>query len=159
MIPAVPAIVPGCVWYDGADACPPARSQPLSVSWTSCFAMRKSSQPNRSRPMKNFTSRPTAVATIRSRNDWSLSIKGLVERPVTLTYEQLRAEPMVSQIVTLECVGNTVAGEFLSTAEWDGISLRALLEEAGACPLTMSFFAPPTDIRTAFVLIAPWPAM
>ncbi len=65
-------------------------------------------------------------------NDWSLSIKGLVERPVTLTYEQLRAEPMVSQIVTLECVGNTVAGEFLSTAEWDGISLRALLEEAGA---------------------------
>jgi DMSO/TMAO reductase YedYZ molybdopterin-dependent catalytic subunit len=37
----------------------------------------------------------------------------------------------VSQIVTLECVGNTVAGEFISTAEWTGISLRSLLEEAG----------------------------
>ena len=39
---------------------------------------------------------------------------------------------MVSEIVTLECVGNTVAGEFISTAEWGGISLRTLLEEAGA---------------------------
>lgn len=65
-------------------------------------------------------------------NDWSLSIKGLLERPLTLTYEQLVAKPTVSQIVTLECVGNTVAGEFISTAEWEGISLRSLLEEVGA---------------------------
>ncbi|MGZ9159094.1 MAG: molybdopterin-dependent oxidoreductase [Nitrospira sp.] len=59
-------------------------------------------------------------------------MKGLVERPMTLTYEQLVAMPTVSQIVTLECVGNTVAGEFLSTAEWGGVFLRELLEEAGA---------------------------
>lgn len=65
-------------------------------------------------------------------NDWSLSIKGLVERPITLTYEQLTAQPVVKQIVTLECVGNTVAGEFISTAEWEGISVKTLLEEAGA---------------------------
>ena len=65
-------------------------------------------------------------------NDWSLSVKGLVERPSTLTYEQLIAKPSISQIVTLECVGNTVAGEFISTAEWGGIPLRSLLEEAGA---------------------------
>lgn len=64
-------------------------------------------------------------------NDWALSIKGLVERSITVTYEQLLVLPMVSQIVTLECVGNTVAGEFISTAEWGGISLRTLLEEAG----------------------------
>jgi len=64
-------------------------------------------------------------------HDWSLSIKGLVERPMTLTYEHLLARPTVSQIVTLECVGNTVAGEFISTAEWGGVSLRSLLEETG----------------------------
>jgi DMSO/TMAO reductase YedYZ molybdopterin-dependent catalytic subunit len=63
--------------------------------------------------------------------DWSLSIKGLVARPITLMYEQLIARPTVSQIVTLECVGNTVAGEFMSTAEWTGIPLKSLLEEAG----------------------------
>ena len=65
-------------------------------------------------------------------NDWSLSIKGLVERPIALTYEQLIAKPSVAQIVTLECVGNTVAGEFISTAKWEGVPLRALLDEAGA---------------------------
>ena len=64
-------------------------------------------------------------------NDWSLSISGLVQRPATLTYEELLAKPTVSQIVTLECVGNTVAGEFMSTAEWAGIPLRSILEEAG----------------------------
>ena len=71
--------------------------------------------------------------TIRIK-DWSLSVKGLVERPIMLTYDQLLAKPTVSQIVTLECVGNTVAGEFISTAAWEGISLRSLLEEAGARP-------------------------
>lgn len=65
-------------------------------------------------------------------HDWSLSIHGLVEQPLTLTYDQLVAEPTVSQIVTLECVGNTVAGEFISTAQWKGPSLHSLLEKAGA---------------------------
>ena len=65
-------------------------------------------------------------------NEWSLSVTGLVERPIVLTYEQLVGRPTVSQIVTLECVGNTVAGEFISTAEWEGVSLRSLLEEVGA---------------------------
>ena len=68
--------------------------------------------------------------TIR-HNDWSLSLKGLVERPFTLTYEQLIEKSAVSRIVTLECVGNTVGGEFISTAEWTGVPLRSLLEEAG----------------------------
>ncbi len=65
-------------------------------------------------------------------DDWSLSIKGLVERPLTLTYEQLVARPAVTQIVTLECVGNTVGGEFIGTAKWGGVPLQPLLEEAGA---------------------------
>lgn len=64
-------------------------------------------------------------------HEWSLSIKGLVERPITLTYEQLLEKSTVSRIVTLECVGNTVGGEFISTADWTGVSLRSLLEESG----------------------------
>ncbi len=64
-------------------------------------------------------------------NEWSLSVKGLVDRPITLTYDQLIVKPTVSQIVTLECVGNTVAGEFLSTAAWEGVRLKQLLDDAG----------------------------
>lgn len=67
-------------------------------------------------------------------HQWSLSLKGLVERPITLTYEDLVQRSAVSRIVTLECVGNTVGGEFISTAEWTGVPLRALLEECGISP-------------------------
>lgn len=62
---------------------------------------------------------------------WRLTTKGLVERPFILTYPQLLARPTVTEIVTLECVGNGVAGEAIGTAEWEGVPLRALLEEAG----------------------------
>lgn len=71
--------------------------------------------------------------TIRP-NEWRLSISGLVDRPLTLAYEQLLAEPAASQIVTLECVGNTVAGELMSTAEWEGVPLTTLLEKSGVRP-------------------------
>jgi DMSO/TMAO reductase YedYZ molybdopterin-dependent catalytic subunit len=63
-------------------------------------------------------------------HQWSLSLNGLVERPITLGYEQLVEKLAISQIVTLECVGNTLGGESISTAEWSGVPLRSLLEEA-----------------------------
>ncbi len=50
----------------------------------------------------------------------------------TLTYDQLVAEAFVSNIVTLECVGNTVAGESISMAQWEWPTLHSLLEKAGA---------------------------
>ncbi len=89
--------------------------------------LTKSITPNDEFYVTSYRSPPTIRV-----NDWSLSIKGLVDRPITLTYQQLLAKPTVSQIVTLECVGNTVAGEFMSTADWEGVPLRSLLEEAGA---------------------------
>lgn len=90
-------------------------------------AATKPITPNEEFYITSYRSPPTIRV-----NDWALAIGGLVERPVTLTYEQLIAKPTVSEIVTLECVGNTVAGEFMSTAEWTGTPLHALLEEAGA---------------------------
>jgi DMSO/TMAO reductase YedYZ molybdopterin-dependent catalytic subunit len=64
-------------------------------------------------------------------NQWSLSVTGLVGRPLALTYPQLTARPTVSEIVTLECIGNGVAADAISTARWEGVPLKALLEEAG----------------------------
>lgn len=50
-------------------------------------------------------------------SEWLLSIKGLVEHPLTLTHEQLIAKPTASEIVTLECVGNTgVGGDFAAVS-------------------------------------------
>ncbi len=64
-------------------------------------------------------------------DQWLLAVTGLVERPLTLTYPQLLARPAVSEIVTLECVGNGLAADAISTARWEGVPLRTLLEEAG----------------------------
>lgn len=64
-------------------------------------------------------------------NQWALSLKGLVKHPRTWTYPQLLAHARESRIITLECVGNTVGGEFISTAKWEGISLKTLLHQAG----------------------------
>ena len=66
-----------------------------------------------------------------TKDDWALTIKGLVKSPRTLTYSQLLARTTQSEIVTLECVGNGVAGEAIGTAEWEGTSVKGLLEESG----------------------------
>ena len=63
--------------------------------------------------------------------NWTLSIKGLVKNPITITYPQLLARPRMSEIVTLECIGNGVAGEAIGTAEWEGVSLKTVLDEVG----------------------------
>ena len=63
--------------------------------------------------------------------NWTLAINGLVKSPRTLTYPELLALPTVSEIVTLECVGNGVGGESIGTAKWDGVSLKSLLDQAG----------------------------
>lgn len=61
---------------------------------------------------------------------WNLAVTGLVEKPIHVTYAQLLALPRVREVVTLECVGNNVAGDAISTAEWEGVPLKLLLEEA-----------------------------
>ena len=64
-------------------------------------------------------------------DQWALSIRGQVNNPFTITYPQLLAQPSVSEIVTLECVGNSVAGEAIGTAEWEGVKLNRILDRAG----------------------------
>jgi len=74
---------------------------------------------------------------------WRLAIDGAVERPVSLSMDDLRARPAVTTAVTMECAGNGRAQfsprpigqpwlhEAIGTAEWTGTPLRDVLEEAG----------------------------
>ena len=61
---------------------------------------------------------------------WKLSVKGLVENPIEITYEELKAMPSVEQFSTLSCVSNKVGGDLISNAIWKGVPLRNLLEQA-----------------------------
>ena len=62
---------------------------------------------------------------------WRLEITGLVSHPGTYTYEQLKSLPSTSRAVTLECIANGPGGRLISTAIWQGVTLRTLLEKQG----------------------------
>jgi DMSO/TMAO reductase YedYZ molybdopterin-dependent catalytic subunit len=76
--------------------------------------------------------------------DYELVVGGHVRKPLRLSLNDLRSRPAQTLAVTLECAGNGRArtsprplsqpwlGEAVGTAEWTGLSLAALLREAGA---------------------------
>ncbi|MES3008672.1 MAG: sulfite dehydrogenase [Pseudomonadota bacterium] len=77
-----------------------------------------------------------------------LVLHGMVRQPLEFSYEDLLAYPMVSQVYFLECSGNSGANSgptvtdnsagglhgLLSCAEWTGVRLSTLLDEAGVAP-------------------------
>jgi DMSO/TMAO reductase YedYZ molybdopterin-dependent catalytic subunit len=65
---------------------------------------------------------------------WRLKIHGRVRNPVTISFDQLLARPMIERYITLACVSNGVGGDLISNARWLGTPIKALLEEAGPLP-------------------------
>jgi DMSO/TMAO reductase YedYZ molybdopterin-dependent catalytic subunit len=80
---------------------------------------------------------------------WSLRIHGLVDREVTLTYDDLLGRPLEEVDVTLSCVSNEVGGSLVGTARWLGVRLADLLEEAGVRPDATQVMGRSTDGFTA----------
>ena len=77
---------------------------------------------------------------------FTLSVAGLVAQPLQLSLGDLRAMPAQTRRITMECAGNNrvylpqkargVQWELggVSTADWTGVSLAAVLERAGVQP-------------------------
>ncbi len=74
-----------------------------------------------------------------------LALHGLVKRPLVFTVDELRRFPSESRIHFLECAGNPsykkpfgkTASDIMglvSCAEWTGVPLKTLLDEAGLLP-------------------------
>nr|WP_314843936.1 molybdopterin-dependent oxidoreductase [uncultured Microbacterium sp.] len=64
-------------------------------------------------------------------SDWSLRIHGMVDREVTITWDELVTLPMTESFVTLACVSNEVGGSLIGNALWLGYPVRELLARAG----------------------------
>ena len=76
-------------------------------------------------------------------NTFQLVVGGAVERPLSLSLDELRARPRIAGPITFECAGNGRAlleprpvsqpwlTEAVGTAEWGGAALAPLLHEAG----------------------------
>jgi DMSO/TMAO reductase YedYZ molybdopterin-dependent catalytic subunit len=75
--------------------------------------------------------------------NWTLEVGGLVERPLSLSLDDLRGRPGVEVAVTMECAGNGRVHvephvvsqpwllEAVGTARWRGVRVADVLSEAG----------------------------
>jgi DMSO/TMAO reductase YedYZ molybdopterin-dependent catalytic subunit len=74
---------------------------------------------------------------------WRLRVDGRVERPLELSFAELRAMPATTRVATMECAGNGRAlldprpasqpwlVEAVGTGEWTGVALDHVLAAAG----------------------------
>lgn len=63
--------------------------------------------------------------------DATLRITGMVDEPLELTFDDIRSMPLVEKTITMTCVSNEVGGPYVSTTNFIGVPLLALLERAG----------------------------
>jgi len=61
---------------------------------------------------------------------WQLRIHGMVQREVTLTFDQLLRRPLIEDYITLTCVSDPVGGPYVGNALWLGASLADLIRQA-----------------------------
>ena len=64
-------------------------------------------------------------------NTWSLKVEGLVSNPATLRLNDIKALPSLSQMRTLECIGNPVGGSQVGNTNWKGALFTAFAEKVG----------------------------
>jgi DMSO/TMAO reductase YedYZ molybdopterin-dependent catalytic subunit len=80
---------------------------------------------------EHYTVTQNVVDPTMNISVWRLEVTGLVAQIGTYTYEELKNLPSISRAVTLECIANGIGGHLISTAIWQGVALRLLLEKHG----------------------------
>jgi DMSO/TMAO reductase YedYZ molybdopterin-dependent catalytic subunit len=62
---------------------------------------------------------------------WTVKVDGMVDHPLSFTYDQLQAMPQFEQYVTIACVSNEVGGNLVGNAKWTGVHFKDVLAMAG----------------------------
>jgi DMSO/TMAO reductase YedYZ molybdopterin-dependent catalytic subunit len=62
---------------------------------------------------------------------WTLAVSGVVNTPLSISYDDLLKMPPTHLDATLECISNPVGGDLISSTRWTGIKLRDVLTQAG----------------------------
>ncbi len=70
--------------------------------------------------------------------NWQLRVDGLVDRPLTLTFNDVLALTPHHVTRTLECISNEVGGPLISNGDWTGVLLGDVLTRAGVQPQAAS---------------------
>jgi DMSO/TMAO reductase YedYZ molybdopterin-dependent catalytic subunit len=76
---------------------------------------------------------------------WRLELSGLVDRPLSLTLDEVRSMPTISYHHTLSCISNRIAGDLISTTRWTGVRVQDVLAMAGMKPTAEELFIEAAD--------------
>ncbi len=121
----------------------PARTAPM-IPADADFA--KLGTPEFVTPNAGFYRVDTALTVPQVRTeDWSLRLHGMVDREVRYRYGDLRNRPLVERTITMTCVSNEVGGTYVSTANFIGVDLADLLDEAGVRPGAEQLYSSSVD--------------
>jgi DMSO/TMAO reductase YedYZ molybdopterin-dependent catalytic subunit len=74
------------------------------------------------------------IVPVVDATSWTLTVKGLVNNPLTITYEEIKAMPSIKEYATLQCVSNKIGGDLTSTAIWKGVRFKDVLQKAQVKP-------------------------
>lgn len=79
-------------------------------------------------PTRDFFRIDTAFNLAKiSTDSWKLTIDGMVEQPLTISYADLMSMPMMEVDCTIGCVSDSVGGDLVGNARWLGVKLDHLL--------------------------------
>ncbi|MET0931317.1 MAG: molybdopterin-dependent oxidoreductase [Aeromicrobium sp.] len=83
-------------------------------------------------PNRDFYRIDTALqAPLIDPADWTLRIHGMVDRELTLTYQDLLDRGLTDAWITIACVSNEVGGDLIGNTVWGGVPIKGILEEVG----------------------------
>lgn len=80
-------------------------------------------------PIKDQLNNALSGTKILNRDTYILTVDGLVDNPLALTYDELLEYPQESWLMNLNCVEG-----WSFTAKWTGPQLNSILEDAGVQP-------------------------
>jgi len=60
--------------------------------------------------------------------DYTLPITGLVANEVAWSLDEIMEMPSQSEIITMSCISNRIAGSLISTVKWTGVSFQEILD-------------------------------
>ena len=63
--------------------------------------------------------------------DWNLIVDGAVEQPLAITLEDFMQDPAATQMATLECYFTAGPWLLVGNANWTGVPLNTILQQAG----------------------------
>jgi DMSO/TMAO reductase YedYZ molybdopterin-dependent catalytic subunit len=90
------------------------------------------SQPPWLTPNRDFYRIDTALSPpLIDPATWTLRIHGMVDKELTLTYQDLLDRGLQSAWVTICCVSNPVGGDLIGNTVWSGVPIKDILDEVG----------------------------